>query len=45
MIVVFVKNGVRITKRFDSVYKCRQFVERAKRSKKINLLTYPYFNE
>lgn len=45
VIVVFVKDGVEVTKRFDSVYRCRKFIERAKRSKKITLVRYPYFRE
>ena len=45
MIVVFIKDGIEVTKRFDSVYRCRKFIERAKRSKKITLVRYPYFRE
>lgn len=39
--VRFIANGRIVTEYFVSAYACRKFVERAKRSKKIYLLSYP----
>lgn len=44
IIVKFMKDGVVIPKRFDSMYRCRKFVEKAKRSKRIMLISYPLFD-
>lgn len=44
MTVKFIRDGKVITKTFDSMYKCRVFVERAKRSKRIMLISYPIFD-
>lgn len=43
MLVKFIKDGKVITKVFDSEFRCRKFVERAKRSSKINLIQWPNF--
>jgi len=44
IVVKFMKDGVVIPKKFDSMYRCRKFVERAKRSKRITLISYPLFD-
>lgn len=38
---IYSTGGKIISKEFDSAYRCRLFVERAKRSKKIMLVSYP----
>ena len=35
------ETGAKVTKIFDSVYLCRQFVNKLRRSKKLQLLKYP----
>lgn len=41
--VVFIRDGHRIEKLFDSYYLCERFCLRAKHSKKITLVSYPNF--
>ena len=41
--VVFIANGKEIKKVFDSAYKCRIFVNKARHSKKISLVSYPSY--
>ena len=42
--VVFInERGAHVTKVFDSEYLCRQFVNKAKHSKRIRLISYPNF--
>ena len=45
MKVVFIvkKTGARVTKEFNSEYLCRQFVNKLKRSKRLDLVSYPMF--
>lgn len=35
--------GVTVTKRFDSPYLCRKTVEKLRRSRKCELISYPFF--
>lgn len=46
MNVVFIINSTKekIVRAFDSPYKCRQFVNKLKHSKKRTLVSYPIFN-
>lgn len=46
MNVVFIINSTKekIVRAFDSPYKCRQFVNKLKHSKKCTLVSYPIFN-
>lgn len=43
--VVFIvrESGVKVTKGFDSYYKCEKFVNKVKRSKKLKLVACPLF--
>lgn len=45
MNVTFIVNqtGKRVTKEFDSEFICRKFVNKARFSKKITLVSYPNF--
>lgn len=38
-----VRGGERVTKKFDSYVACRSFVEKARRSRNIILISYPTF--
>ncbi len=40
-----IETGVEVTKNFDSPYKCRIFVNKLKHSRKLRLLSYPYFDD
>lgn len=43
--VVFLnESGTKVSKRFDSPYFCRKFVEKMRRSKRCKLLYYPIFD-
>lgn len=45
MSVVFIdENGKRVTRTFDSEFRCRKFVNKLKHSKKCVLVSYPNFN-
>lgn len=45
MSVVFINDrGNRVTKHFDSEFRCRKFVEKLKRSKRCVLVSHPNFN-
>lgn len=35
--------GARVSKFFDSPYSCERFINKAKRSKRIRLISYPTF--
>lgn len=42
LIVRFInEHGNMVSKTFDSPYFCRKFIEKAKRSKRITLVSYP----
>lgn len=44
MEVVFINDrNVRVTKRFDSEYRCRLFVNKLKRSRRCTLVSFPNF--
>lgn len=44
MSVTFInEKGNHVTKRFDSEFLCRKFVNRLKRSKRCTLVSYPLF--
>lgn len=36
--------GKRFKKEFESLFLCRKFVNKCKHSKKLVLISYPYFN-
>lgn len=44
MEVVFINDrNVRVTKRFDSEYRCRLFINRLKHSRRCTLVSFPNF--
>lgn len=42
LIVKFInERGIVVSKEFDSAFYCRKFIEKAKKSKRITLVSYP----
>lgn len=42
---IVVDSGVTVHKRFDSYYRCRNFVNKLRYSQKCRLVSYPNFSE
>lgn len=40
-----IESNTRVSKGFDSAYKCKNFVNKVRHSKKLRLLSYPYFDD
>lgn len=44
VVLVNLKTGKRFTKEFESLFLCKKFVEKCRRSKSLRLISFPIFD-